>query len=198
MELDELKTTWMALETQLKKNETLNKKLLLEMLQKKSNKSLSKLRNSDFISVIVFPLLIPFGVWLCSNHFYMNYLTIKILAIVLIMMSVIGLFWFYKKLKYLMKIDVSKSIKDNMYCVNKYTIMIKQEKVANYCVFMPIVFFLITFWYYEVSAPISLWAFLIACMMVGTFITIWSYKKTYDPNIQAIKKGLNELKELND
>ena len=208
MELDELKTTWMALETQLKKNESLNKKLLLEMLQKKSSKSLGKLLNYDFLSVIMCLLYISCGIWLYDineNPFLMNYLSVRILAIVLIAMSAIGLFWYCYKLKYLMKIDVAKSVKDNVFCVTKYDTMIKQEKVANYCIMLPVAFLLCAFCYYEFSMGISSWTFLIlpwtfliVAMTIGIALTIWMYKKIYDPNIQAIKKGLNELKELNE
>jgi len=196
MELDELKTTWTALEQQLKKNETLNKQILLEMLRGKSNKSLNKLRNHDFTSIIIWLLFIPFGIWLYTNHVLMHYISVKILAIVLVMNSAVGIIWGYDKLKYLMKIDFSKNVKDNMFGVNKYDVMIKQEKVVGYCVLMPMVYFLISYCYYEFNADISSWTFLIVCMIVGVVLTFWSYKKIYDPNIQSIKKSLDELKEL--
>ena len=198
MELDELKTTWMALETQLKNNETLNKKLLLEMLQKKSSKSLGRLVNYDFFGVILLLLYILLGIWLYNaTGFFGYYTSVKVLAIACITVSAIGIFWHYDKLKYLIKINVSKSVKDNMYCVNKYDVMIKQEKVANYCL-IPVMFSLGAYCYYEFNAGISSWMFLIVAMTIGIVLTIWMYKKIYDPNIQAIKKGLDELKELNE
>ena len=199
MELDELKNTWMVLEQQLKKNETLNQQLLLEMAQKKSNKSLNRLVNYDFLGIILMFLFLPFGIWIYNaNRCFMDFLSVKMLAVTCISISTIGIVWYYYKLKHLMKIDFSKSVKDNIYGVAKYDVMIKQEKTVSYCILIPVLFFFAAYCYYEFNVTISLWAFLIACMIVGIILTFWSYKKIYEPNIQSIKKRLDEWKEVED
>lgn len=196
MELDELKTQWLELEKQLKKNETLNKQLLSEMLHKKSKKSLNRLVNSDFIGIIMSLLTIPAGIWIYNAiHFMGNFLSVKIFAVVYITAAFIGVIWYYYKLKYLMKIDFSKSIKDNMYRVNKYDIMIKQEKMVTYYILIPVLFFLGALCYYEFHAGFSSWTFFIVTVTILTIITFWLYKKFYDTNIQSIKQKLDELKE---
>ena len=200
MELNELKNTWTTLEIQLKKNETLNKQLLLEMLHKKSDKSLNRLVNTDFISIIIYLLAIPVAIWLYTvrNYYYGNVLSVKILAVTLMVIAVVMIIFYYFKLKNLIKIDFSKSVKNNMYCVTKYAIMIKNEKIIDYFIVLPILSFLCAFCYYELNANISLWTFLIVAVMVGAILTIWMYKKVYDTNIQSIKLNLEELKELEE
>jgi Flp pilus assembly protein TadB len=199
MELDELKTTWIVLEKQLKKNETLNKQLLSEMLHKKSNKSLNKLVNTDFIGIIIFLAFIPYCIWLYNaNHYYLYLLSVNILSVVCGTVSVIGIVWYYYKLKYLMKIDFSKSVKDNMYCANRYGIMVRREKMITYYILIPVISFLVTFCVYEFKAGISLWTLVIVAVAIGIIITFWMYKKIYDPNVQSIKQKLDELKELDE
>jgi len=97
-----------------------------------------------------------------------------------------------------MKIDFSKSVKDNLYCVNKYNLMIKKEKIANYFVLIPVVYLLCILFYYEANANLSWWVFLVVALTIGVIITYWMYKKIYDANIQSIKKSLEELSELEE
>ena len=200
MELNELKNTWTTLEKQLKKNETLNKQLLLGMLHKKSDKSLNKLVNMDFIGIIIGFLVIPAAIWLyfVRNYYYGNLLSVKILSVVLVAVAAILIIWYYFKLKHLKKIDFSKSIKENMSCVTKYAIMVKQEKMASYFILTPVLYFLGIYCYYELKADVSYWTLLIVAFIVGVILAVWSYKKIYDTNIQSIKLNLGELKELEE
>ncbi|MCL2040476.1 MAG: hypothetical protein FWG84_00360 [Bacteroidales bacterium] len=191
-ELNELKNTWTVLDEQLKKNETLNKQILQTMLHKKSNKSLSKLSNTDFISAILLLLFIPFCIWLYNSLYFGVFLSVKILSITGIALCIIWLMWYYYKLKYLMKIDFSKNVKDNMFCVNRYEIMIKYEKIASYIQAL-VIAFLCAFCYYEFQVGVSLWTFLFVCMTIGAVISYWVYRKIYDINIQSIKKSLESL-----
>ena len=199
MELDELKNTWTVLEKQLKKNETLNKQLLLEMLRKKSNKSLNWLVNTDFFNIIIWLLAIPAGIWIynAKHHFRGDFLSIKIFAVVFVVMSVVGVIGSCYGLKYLLKIDFSKSVKDNIYCITKYDTMVKQSKIVTYIMFF-VMTLLGAFCYYELHANISHWTFLIVVVSVCVIISFWMYKKIYDPNIQSIKQNLDELKEQDD
>ena len=198
MELNELKNTWTTLEKQLKKNETLNKQLLLEMLHKKSDKSLNRLVNMDFLSIIIYLLAIPVGIWLYRDSYYSYLLSIKIFSVVVIVMAPISIIWYYFKLEHLKKIDFSKNIKENMSCVTKYAIKVKQEKMANYIILLPVFYFLATFCYYEITVDVFYWTFLIVGLLIGAILTIWMYKKVYDTNIQSIKLNLEELKELEE
>ena len=194
-ELNELKNTWTVLDEQLKKNETLNKQILQTMLHKKSNKSLSKLSNTDFISVIVLLLVIPFCIWLYNSLYFKIFLSVRILSVTGIIFSVMGLILYYYKLKYLIKMDFSNNVKDNMFCVNRYEIMVKYEKIASY-IQLPIIASLAAFCYYEFRAGFLSWTFLFVCVAIGVAITLWMFKKFYYTHIQSIKKNLLEMKQL--
>jgi len=197
MELDELKNTWTVLDEQLKKNETLNKQILQEMVHKRSNKSLSKLTNTEFIGIIIALVFIPFLIWLYGTFLFESMLSVKVFTIACTVYIVLSLIWSWYKLKKIMKIDFSKNVKDSFFCINKYNIMIKQEKIAI-SIFAPILALSGAFCYYEFNVGISLWTFLVVWITILTVISFWIYKKIYDPHIQSIKKGLEELKELTE
>ena len=198
MELSELKNTWVVLEEQLKKNEMLNKQIIQEVLQKKSSKSLNRLINIDFVGLVVMLLAIPACIWLYNIPWLENILSTKIFSIVMTVICILAAIWYAYKLNYMMKINISNNVKDNMYCVNKYAIMLKKEQLATYFGLLPIVALLGAFCYYELKASFSLWVFLIVALTVGIVGEYWLYKRLYDTNIQSIKKSLDEMKELEE
>lgn len=198
MELEELKNTWASVGERLKENGTLNKRLVQEMLSNKSNKSLNKLVNTEMFNIIVLLLALPPCIWLLNFRFG-NFLFPKIMFVVVIAVSIFGIVWGgYTLKKYLLKIDFSKSIKDNMYYVNKFAIYYRKSKTISYFVIIPVVSALGILSYYELKAPFHLWIFLFVCLTIGVVTTYWIYKKIYDVNIQSIKKSLEELKELEE
>jgi hypothetical protein len=198
MDLDELKNTWTILDERLKKNEMLNKQIIQEMLYKKSNKSLNWLIGFDLFSIIIILLVIPLLVWLYNSPPFNRLLFPKITFAFSIAICILGVIWYFYKLKYLMNIDFPKIIRDNIHYMNKYSIMIKQEKIINYICLIPVIYVLVILSYYELKATFSLWVFLFTGLIVATMISYWSYKKIYDSNIQSIKKSLEELKELKE
>jgi hypothetical protein len=198
MELSELKNTWTILEEQLKKNEMLNKQMVQKMLYKKSNKSLNRLINIDFFGLVLMLLLIPVCIWLYNIPKLENIISLKIFSVAMTIICILAAIWYVYKLKYAMKIDFSKNVKDNMYCMNKYTILLKKEKLATYFVLLPIVTLLGAFCYYELKASFSLWIFLIIAIISAIVGEYWLYKRYYDTNIQTIKKSLDEMKELEE
>jgi len=199
MELDELKNTWLVLDEQLKKNEMLNKRIIQEMLYKKSNKSLSWLMNTEFSSIIILPLVILLCIWQFNEPRFQQHALSKILIVAVLTICILGIIWqSYKILKYLVKINFSKSIKDNIKYVNKYAILIKKEKIMAYFVVIPVFSLFGIFYYYELKVNFSYWIFLIIVLSLATIAAYWSYKKIYDANIQSIKKSLEELNELKE
>ncbi len=198
MELEELKNVWTSVDERLKENEMLNKRMVQEMLNNKSNKSLNKLVNTEMFNIIVLLLALPLCIWLLNFRFG-NFLFPKIMFVVVIAVSIFGIVWGgYTLKKYLLKIDFSKSIKDNMYYVNKFAIYYRKSKTISYFVIIPVVSALGILSYYELKAPFHLWIFLFVCLTIGVVTTFWIYKKIYDVNIQSIKKSLEELKELEE
>ena len=199
MELDELKNAWMVLDGQLKKNEILSKRLVQGKLYNKSNKSLSKLLNIEMFNIITLLLAIPVWIWIFGQSRYANTFFPKILFVVGIAVCVFGVMWSWYILKYyVMKIDFSKTVKDNMYYVNKYIVVFKKGKMINYFIIIPVFSILGILGYYELKAPFHLWAFLFVALAIGIVITYWMYKKIKDANIQSIQKSLEELEELEE
>jgi hypothetical protein len=199
MELDELKNTWTVLDEQLKKNETLNKQIIQEVLRKKSNKSLSRLINTNFVNLCIWLLAIPVSIW--GYHYWASFeilLFPKILFVAIGISSIFIVIWSYFPLKNLMKIDFSRNLKDNMYHIHKYAIMLKKEKITVYFGLIPIYYLLGGLCYYEFNANFSLWTFLIVALFISITTTYWMYKRIYETNVQSIKKSLEELKELTE
>ena len=199
MELEELKTVWASVDERLKENEMLNKRMVQEMLYKKSNKSLNWLINTEIINNIVLLLTIPLCIFLYHLPVYKHLISPKILFITVIVGCIFGSTWsLYTLKKYLLKIDFSKSIKDNMYYLNNFNIYFKRGKIISYYVIIPVLYILGIWGYFELKAPFYLWIFLVIMFILGIFGTYWLNKKIYDTNIQSIKKSIEELEELKE
>jgi hypothetical protein len=198
MDLDELKNAWASVDERLKGSEMLNKRIVQEMLSDKSNKSLNKLVNYEMFNVIVLLLVIPFCVWILYTNL-INFLFPKIIVVTGILFSVFEIILrSYILKKYLLKMDFFKSIKENIYYMNKFSIYYKKWKMITYCIIIPIVSLLCVLCYYELKASFHLWIFLFAALIVAFLITYWTYKKIYEVNIQSIQKSLEELSELKE
>jgi len=198
MELHELQNIWKVLEEQLKKNETVKKKVILEMLHKKSNKSLNRLINVEFINLILWLLTIPIFLWLNTLPYYSQFVSTKIITVSVTIIAVFALIMTVCEIKYLFKINLSQSIKDNMFYLNKYQIMVKRGKIFAYLIMAPILYSLIAYHLYERKTDYSLWMFFIVASVIGIVMTYWMYKTHYDSNIQSIKESLAELAELRE
>jgi len=174
----------------------LNKQIIQEMLQKKSNRSLNKLVNTDFFSLSLWLLAIPLSIWGYYLPKFESFLFPKILFAVIFVTSILVAIWSCYQLRNLMKVDLSKGVKDNIYNVNKYIILLKKEKIAVYFGLTPIYLILGILCYAELRADFSDWAFLTVAGIFGVLLSYWMYKRIYDANIQVIKKSLDELNEL--
>ena len=199
--MDELKNAWALVDKRLKENEMLNKRIVQGMLSDKSNKSLNKLVNIEVINLLLLLPIIPLCIWLLSDSRFgfEKFLFPKILFVTVIAVAIFGIIWgSYTLKKYLLKIDFSKSIKDNMLYVNKFSIFYRKGKMINYFFIIPVFSLLGILSYYELKTPFYLWIFLLVCLTTGIAITYWMYKKVYDASIQSIQKSLEELEELNE
>ena len=198
MDLDELQNAWASVDERLKGSEMLNKRIVQEMLSDKSNKSLNKLVNYEMFNIIGCLLVIPLCIWLFNTH-YLNFLFPRLIFAVALVVTTFGGIWSsYTLKKYLLKMDISKSIKDNIYCLNKFIIYYRKSKIISYYIIIPVFVALGILSYYELKAPFHLWIFLFIGLTIGILLTYWTYKKIYDINIQSIQKSLEELSELKE
>jgi hypothetical protein len=194
METNELKNIWSSLDESLKKQELLNENILREMLEAKSNKSLSRLINQEAFGAIVILLLIPVLI-VCFE--VLNLLSFNLFTVVLIGLSIIGCIWQAIKTFMLLKIDFSKPISSNIRQTNTYNLYMKREKFAMIFL-LPLMFFVLIYLYIRLDVDIVLWIFLACAIVTCLFAIYWLYKKVYDKNIHSILKSLDELKDLDE
>ncbi len=197
MELNDMKAAWTALDNRLKKNEEFKETIILEMIQTKAGKSMSKLINLDLFGAIVLILIIPFGAFF-FDQFRGKFWAWDILVIFSLIVSFLGFIWQVYKIYGLMKVDFSKKIGDNIYYMNRYNIQIKRETIFQYLILIPIFVILAVLTYATMKAPFYLWIFLVCMFVVATLFSYWSYKRIYGKNIESIIKSLSEIKELKE
>ena len=197
MEIEALKNRWATLDNQLKENKSLNERIIKEMIDKKANKSISRLLFWDIFSLIFLLVLIPFLVYWCN--LYSEQKTFWYITLIATGFAcVIGGVWCFIKIHGLMKVDINESVGKNIYYIKRYTIQINREKIAmTYFVAIPFAI-LITLAYIEAKVSIGLWVYLICALILGALVTFWSYKRIYQKDIDSIKKSLEEMRELKE
>ena len=198
MELDDLKSTWAALDDRLKNNEKLNESIILEMAKSKANKSINRLINYDIFGIIILALIIPYFVYMSNFHSFNKLLTFKFLLIYVIIYCIAYIAWYFLKIHGLMKIDFSKSLSNNIHFANRYKIQLKREKLLTNFIAAPILLILVTCVFAEANANTFQWTSLVCGCIVGIIIAYWQYKRLYDKNIETILKSLEEIRELKE
>ena len=198
MELDNLKEAWTSIDERLKEKDMLNKQMIQEMLSVKSYKSLNKLVNIELYNIISCLFGILIFAW-ALNFSSLNSIFLKPLLLTAIAIAILGITCgSYALKKYLLKIDFSKSIKDNIYYLNKFIIYYRKAKMINYYFIIPVLSVFGILLYYELKVSFYLWIFLFVVLTIAIVFAYWSYKKIYDANIQSIQKSLDEIRELKE
>lgn len=197
MEIEALKNRWITLDNHLKENKSLNERIIKEMIDKKANKSISRLLFWDIFSIVGLLALVPFIVYVFSLYGGQKMfwdITLYSAA----SFCIIGVVWYFIKIHGLMKVDMNQSVSKNIYYINRYTIQIQREKIAmTYFVGIPLAI-LITLTYLEAKAPLPLWMIMICALVLGALVTYWSYKRIYKKNIDAIQNSLEEMRGLEE
>jgi hypothetical protein len=196
MELDELKNVWASLDERLNKQEKLKESIIREMLVSKSNKSLSRMINYDYLGIIVCLGVIPILVWRMSQ-FYLG--TLKTTLFLLIITFLIGgIIMGVIELIKLYKIDFSKPVSNNIRLVQQYKLLFKRQAIAAYIVATILIMIGILAGLLTPKMEIWRWVTMIVGICVGIVGGWWEYKHFYGKNIASILKSLEELKELKE
>jgi hypothetical protein len=197
MELDELKTMWVALDERLKKQEVLKEGMIGEMIRSKADKTVNKLVTLEIIGAIIVLLLIPFIVFALDRFGGKTRMWDVYVFSALILCGIIFIWQLYK-ICGLMKIDLSKSVSHNTCYVSRFNIQIKREKFVLSYILGPALAIGAIAVYAVMHAGVILWVFL-GCMTILSGLTIWvSYRRIYARQIASIQKSLNELKALEE
>jgi hypothetical protein len=193
MNLENLKSEWSAMNDRMEKQEILKEKMFCQMLNTKSDKSLSRLVAYEVIGLIVCILFIPVMFYIFNKIQMELVRSIIGCAIVIIMICAI---WQGIKILCLSKIDFAKTLKNNLLYVNKYAIYIKYEKLVNY--FMtPLLVAFFVFFYAKMHASLLLWISM-SCMFIAVILFVIYLYRLYNKNISTIQQNLEELRELEE
>jgi len=194
MNLENLKSEWSAMNDRMERQEIFKEKFFCQMLNAKSDKSLSRLIKYEVINVIACLLLIPVCLYfMCKEGFEMTR-PVMIGSIVFLGMCV---FWYSFKVLVLSKIDFTKTLKDNLLVINKYSIYIKYEKNFMYYILMPVAFVVCTIYYSILHTPLFVW---LSLSCIGISLTIFTYYvyRLYNKNVSTIQHNLEELRDLEE
>lgn len=201
MDLEELKNTWMVMDEQIKKNKILEETIIKKMIESKTTKSLSNLLNYEIFATILLFLVIPIIFYMINrlSNFRETNIIYRYIFIVTLVICILGCFYQFWKVYSLMKINLSNSIKSNITLIQRYSIQIHWEKFSNYIALF-LVIIILTVIYFAEQNYIEPWRWIavLCIVLVSAFICVVIYKWVYDTNIQAIKKCLEELKELKE
>jgi len=196
MELENLKEAWVALDNRLKRNEELNEKIILAEMRSKAGKKVNRFIAFEILSFTVILLLIP-----CCIFFYKmsggKYLAANLYFIYAIVFCFVYAFWGAYKIHGLMKFDVIKNVSNNILCMNRYNIQLKQEmKILNYFV-GPVFIALAVLLYATLKATMFHWSILVCVVILATLGSYWAFKK-YDKSIESVLRSLEEIRELKE
>lgn len=198
MELEDLKNTWLALDKKLEADNSLNDRIIKEMLQTKSSKSIGRLLGYEIFGVCVLLLILPFIVYLYLNYVHITQLLAgSIFLISMFVLIILLIIWQSIKIFVLSKIDLSYKVIENIRRTNQYNIFIKREKFAS-SFLLPVIAIFCFYYYIEVKAPVIAWITMSCIFVIAVIYTIWSYKRIYDKNIKNLLNSLEELKDLEE
>ena len=203
MNLENLKSEWSAMNDRMEKQEMLKEKIFSQMLNTKSDKSLNRLIAYEVVSLIINVLVIPVLIYIYKlktnvgqvNDTAMFFLrTVVIGAIVFIVLSIV---WYGIKVFVLSRIDFTKTLKNNLFYINKYAVYIKYEKLIGYYFLIPLIVVISTFYFLKMHISLYLWASLSCIGIAAILITVYFYH-LYNRNISTILQNLEELRELEE
>jgi len=193
MNLENLKSEWSAMNDRMEKQEILKEKIFCQMLNTKSDKSLNRLMAYEVVSLIFSILCIPVLLWF--NNTGIIFVQTAIIGVIVIL--AICVIWYGIKVLVLSKIDFTKTLKNNLFYVNRYAIYIKYEKFIGYYFILPLIIAICVFHYAKMHASIFWWAFMFCTLTAVILYTIYFYR-LYNKNISTIQQNLEELRELEE
>ena len=116
MNLENLKSEWSAMNARMEKQEIFKEKIFCQILNTKSDKSLSRLVAYEVIGLIVCILFIPVFLYI-SNNIEMG--LVRPIVVSAIIIFVICVVWQGIKIWGLFKIDFTKTLKNKLLYINK-------------------------------------------------------------------------------
>ena len=111
--------------------------------------------------------------------------------------SILYIPWEIYKVNKLMKVDFAGNISENRRIISLYDIWTKRERLGT-LISIPFLMAWSVYIYAKLQVPFARWIFMI-CVFAGSLLFVYYYyRKIYYPSINAIRKNMDELKELDD
>lgn len=197
MELVELKNIWSSLDQRLKNSQSVNKKLIKEMIETKIEKKVNRLLFWDGFGLVILLLVLPVLAYIYQDRGATALWTWKTLLFFGVGLCIFFSVWYIKKIYNLSKFNSANDIKNNMLVVNKYSIQTQRERIVM-CIIFPILVLLCILFYWEAKVTASLWVFMICLLVLCALYTIWWYRYYISKRIDSIQRSLDELEELEE
>ncbi len=191
-----MKTAWREFDRRLDRQETLSDKFIRESLAARSQCSVNKFLTGEMIGAGLVLAAIPFVVHQSGMPWVGSIPGMKIALIIGFVLLPLLFVWQLIKIMLLFKIDMSRGVRDNIAYVKRYELYAQCEKRVA-IVLIPLILLAGTVWRaLAVNDAPWYWAAMAGVVVIGALYCVWYYKKFYASNMGAIKRGLEELKDL--
>ena len=201
MELDELKTSWNALDKRLTETEIVNLRLVKEMIQQKTKSAYNGIMGQNLYSLAV-TLLIAVVVF---PFIYMNTPIRAISFAIVEAMMILGLIPIIWKLTLLSKFDMGgKSCNELSRLVLRYKQICHQQKyleIAAVCLAM-VAFYIIELGFnptagyvFEANRVLIVIGLTLLTFAMAFMLGLWQ-RRRHAQQMQEIERGLEELREF--
>ncbi|MDR3235720.1 MAG: hypothetical protein LBT48_03210 [Prevotellaceae bacterium] len=197
MELEELKTNWLVLNERLAKNEILNKRIIKEMITKRTRSAYNRLFGYNVLGLVLVSAT-AIGIFLLG---LINFTPLSIVVVgetglilsiiwVIIRIIIINRFQF----------DSKETVYELLVRVLKFKLLQKKEFIIS-LIFGGIILGIIVFSCYSdlpIYIPIYIRVIIFLSVAIFTFVLSYVSYLCEKRNVEAIGKGLDELKELEE
>ena len=196
MELEELKASWTELDNRLKKSEALNEALVLDMMRNRAQMSVGKL-----ISLESKLLIIPIIFLIKAIYTFTKPLNVHVLGVVmeyvqLVMFGVMFVATIYN-ITLLKRIDVAKSVRDNIYNLNRFNVVRKRGSFI--LLVMLVIFCALFLWIVLLGGSLIALIFIAVFVLGVAGLLYWGGKRDfYQKKVDSILESLNEIKDLEE
>ena len=196
-----MKHMWQQYDKKLQENNTLNEKIITELVKSRSGSERSKMLNWEYLTAAVYALLIvvyvAMGWYTAGNREVMICYSFSLLFIVG------GLFYTLYKIRRLAKMDFgAQSVTNTKQELEQFRILITKERLWGAILFPFLLFAIyvvVNYWVHGVSMFDNLESYIlriIAAVVVGLAATLYIYKRLYLDTIAQLRKNLEEIREF--
>ena len=188
-----MKTAWREMSDRLGRQEMLSEAFIRESIADRSQRSVNRLLAYEMIGTVVVLFAIPFVLWTIVGAEMSP--EAKVFLRVVFPLLPVFLVWQSIKTYTLFRVDISGDMKSNVRMVRRYELYALYDKWATYFI-IPLLFTGAIVMYAALRVALWSWVSMTGLILVAVLYCVWCYKKFYPKNISAIKRGLEELKEL--